>query len=186
GRGPAAVRSRCAGSAPACRLARFSLTNTYGDPLQVWAGQQGRCMCATPSAQRRARMSLRRLGVDLLHRRVPPGHLTNAPIAHLANPEIPQLTHPKSPRMTDVTGETWLYGEGSSRIPPLVGEGTAMRVVMADHQAGVRSALRLLATHVLGLQVVGEVTAATDLWTQVQDARRDLLLLEWDLLGAGA
>ena len=61
-----------------------------------------------------------------------------------------------------------------------------MRVVMADHQAGVRSALRLLATHVLGLQVVGEVTAATDLWTQVQDARPDLLLLEWDLLGAGA
>ena len=61
-----------------------------------------------------------------------------------------------------------------------------MRVVLADHQADVRSALRLLVTHVLGMQVVGEVTAAADLWTQVQDARPDLLLLEWDLLGAGA
>jgi DNA-binding NarL/FixJ family response regulator len=61
-----------------------------------------------------------------------------------------------------------------------------MRVVLADHQADVRSALRLLVTHVLGLQVVGEVSAAADLWTQVQDAGPDLLLLDWGLLGAGA
>ena len=60
-----------------------------------------------------------------------------------------------------------------------------MRVVLADHQVDVRSALRLLVTHVLALQVVGEVTAAADLWTQVQDARPDLLLLEWGLLGTG-
>ena len=60
-----------------------------------------------------------------------------------------------------------------------------MRIVLADHQADVRSALRLLVTHVLGLQVVGEVTAAADLWTQVQDAGPDWLLLEWGLLGAG-
>jgi DNA-binding NarL/FixJ family response regulator len=59
-----------------------------------------------------------------------------------------------------------------------------MRVVLADQQADVRSALRLLVTHVLGLQVVGEVTAAADLWTQVQDTRPDLLLLDWGLLGA--
>jgi DNA-binding NarL/FixJ family response regulator len=61
-----------------------------------------------------------------------------------------------------------------------------MRVVLADHQADVRSALRLLVMHVLGMQVVGEVTAAADLWTQVQNAGPDLLLLEWGLLGAGA
>jgi DNA-binding NarL/FixJ family response regulator len=61
-----------------------------------------------------------------------------------------------------------------------------MRVVLADHRADVRSALRLLVTHVLGLQVVGEVSAAVDVWTQVQDAAPDLLLLEWGLLGAGA
>ena len=61
-----------------------------------------------------------------------------------------------------------------------------MRVVLADHQADVRAALRLLVTHDLGLQVVGEVTDAAGLWTQVRDARPDLLLLEWDLLGTGA
>ena len=61
-----------------------------------------------------------------------------------------------------------------------------MRVVLADTQADVRSALRLLVTHDLGMQVVGEVTDAAGLWTQVQDARPDLLLLEWGLLGAGA
>src|SRR5881392_1209101 len=72
------------------------------------------------------------------------------------------------------------------QTPPLVSEGATMRIVLADHQADVRSALRLLVTHVLGLQVVGEVTVAADLWTQVQDAGPDLLLLEWGLLGAGA
>jgi DNA-binding NarL/FixJ family response regulator len=88
--------------------------------------------------------------------------------------------------MTDVTGETCLYGEGSTTTPLLVSEGAAMRIVLADNQADVRSALRLLVTHVLDLQVVGEVTAAADLWTQIQDARPDLLLLDWLLLGAGA
>jgi DNA-binding NarL/FixJ family response regulator len=88
--------------------------------------------------------------------------------------------------MTDVTGETCMYGDGSTTTPPLVSEGAAMRVVLADQQADVRSALRLLVTHVLGLRVVGEVSAAADLWTQVQDARPELLLLEWGLLGAGA
>jgi CheY-like chemotaxis protein len=116
---------------------------------------------------------------------LPSGQLTAVPIAQLTNPEIPHPTNPKSPRMTDATGETWLYGEGSARTPSPVSEGTAMRVVLADHQADVRSALRLLVTHVLGLQVVGEVTAAADLWTQVQDAGPDLLLLEWSLLGPG-
>ena len=47
-----------------------------------------------------------------------------------------------------------------------------MRVVLADTQADVRSALRLLVTHDLGMQVVGEVTDAAGLWTQVHDARR--------------
>src|SRR5205085_6770969 len=95
-------------------------------------------------------------------------------------------TNPKSPHLSDVTSEIRLYGEGSATTPPLVSEGVTMRVVLADHQAEVRSALRLLVTHVLGMQVVGEVTAAADLWTQVQDAGPDLLLLEWGLLGAGS
>jgi DNA-binding NarL/FixJ family response regulator len=36
------------------------------------------------------------------------------------------------------------------------------------------------------MQVVGETAKAAGLWTHVQDARPDLLLLEWELLGVGA
>jgi DNA-binding NarL/FixJ family response regulator len=36
------------------------------------------------------------------------------------------------------------------------------------------------------MQVVGEAANAAGLWTHMLDARPDLLLLEWELLGAGA
>jgi two-component system response regulator DesR len=61
-----------------------------------------------------------------------------------------------------------------------------MHVLVADTQADVRSAVRLLLTHNLGMQVVGEVATATDLWWRLAEVGPDLLLLEWDLLGAGA
>jgi DNA-binding NarL/FixJ family response regulator len=59
-----------------------------------------------------------------------------------------------------------------------------MRVVLADGDADVRWALRLLLTHHLGMQVVGEVADAGDLWTQVQQTQPDLLVLDWGMLGA--
>jgi DNA-binding NarL/FixJ family response regulator len=62
-----------------------------------------------------------------------------------------------------------------------------MRVLLAGKQADVRSAVRLLVTQHLGMQVVGEIADASALWTEMQDGRRpDLLLLDWGLLGAGA
>jgi two-component system, NarL family, invasion response regulator UvrY len=61
-----------------------------------------------------------------------------------------------------------------------------MRVMLAEKQSDVRSAVRLLITHTLGMQVVGEIAAAANFWTQMQDAGPDLLLLEWGLLGAEA
>jgi DNA-binding NarL/FixJ family response regulator len=61
-----------------------------------------------------------------------------------------------------------------------------MRVVVAARQAEVRSAVRLLVTQNLGMQVVDEALNASSLWTHIQDARPDLLLLEWELLGAEA
>ncbi|MDB5058199.1 MAG: putative two-component response regulator [Chloroflexi bacterium] len=61
-----------------------------------------------------------------------------------------------------------------------------MRVVLADKQADVRSALRLLLAHDLGMQVVGEVADAPALRKQLQDTRPDLLLLDWGLLGNDA
>lgn len=61
-----------------------------------------------------------------------------------------------------------------------------MRVVLADGEPDVRWALRLLLIHDVGMQVVGEVADAAELWAQMQEARPDLLLLDWSLLGAGA
>jgi DNA-binding NarL/FixJ family response regulator len=61
-----------------------------------------------------------------------------------------------------------------------------MRVVVAVRQTDVRSAVRLLVTQNLYMQVVGETANAAGLWTHMEDARPDLLLLEWELLGAGA
>ena len=61
-----------------------------------------------------------------------------------------------------------------------------MRVLLADADPDVRRALRIFLAHdQVGMQVVGEVVEATDLWPRVQGARPDLLLLEWGLLGAG-
>jgi DNA-binding NarL/FixJ family response regulator len=61
-----------------------------------------------------------------------------------------------------------------------------MRVVVADTQADVRSAVQLLVTHDLGLRVVGEVAGAADLCPRLLEVRPDLLLLDWELLGVGA
>ncbi len=78
-----------------------------------------------------------------------------------------------------------MYGLVSTELPSVVG-GTGMRVVVAGKQADVCSAVRLLVTHDLGMQVMGEIADASGLWTRLQDAGPDLLLLEWGLLGAGA
>jgi DNA-binding NarL/FixJ family response regulator len=61
-----------------------------------------------------------------------------------------------------------------------------MRVVVAGEQADVCSAVRLLVTRDLGMQVVGEIAEASRLWTQLREAQPDLLLLDWGLLGTGA
>jgi DNA-binding NarL/FixJ family response regulator len=52
-----------------------------------------------------------------------------------------------------------------------------MRVVLAGKHADVRSAVRLLVTWNLGMEVVGEIADAAALWTVIQDARPVLLWL---------
>jgi len=66
------------------------------------------------------------------------------------------------------------------------GEIYRTRVVLADRQADVRSALRLLITDSVGLQVVGEATDATELWTQIQTVQPELLVLDWGMISAQA
>jgi len=58
-----------------------------------------------------------------------------------------------------------------------------MRVLLADDQPPVRSALRLLLEHGLDLQNVAEVSDAQSLFAFVQTTPPDLILLDWELPG---
>jgi len=58
-----------------------------------------------------------------------------------------------------------------------------MRVLLADDQAKVRSALELLLKQEPEMEVVGEVTEAEGLFAQVRGVRPDLVLLDWELPG---
>ena len=59
-----------------------------------------------------------------------------------------------------------------------------MRVLLADDQPNVRSALRLLLKQELGLSEVGEATDVSDLLSQVETNCPDLVLLDWELPGS--
>lgn len=61
-----------------------------------------------------------------------------------------------------------------------------MRVLLADGEPDVRWALRLVLTHDLGMQVVGEAGDTAELWTRLHSAAPDLLLLDWAMFGPGA
>ena len=56
-----------------------------------------------------------------------------------------------------------------------------MRVLVADDQAKVRSALRLLLEQEPDVEIVAEAAEADDLLAQVQETRPDLVLLDWGL-----
>ena len=58
-----------------------------------------------------------------------------------------------------------------------------MRILLADDQLEVRSALRLLLEQEADLDIVGEAAEADDLVYQVLMANPDLLLLDWELAG---
>ena len=60
-----------------------------------------------------------------------------------------------------------------------------MRVLLADDQTKVRSALRLLLEQEPGLSVVGEAAEAEDLLAQVGTECPDLVLLDWELPDQG-
>ena len=61
-----------------------------------------------------------------------------------------------------------------------------MRIVIADDQADVRSALRLLLEQEPEITVVAEAGDAALLMAQVHRSRPDLLLLDWELPGLPA
>jgi DNA-binding NarL/FixJ family response regulator len=61
-----------------------------------------------------------------------------------------------------------------------------MRVIVADDQIEVRSAIRLLLEEKAGLEVVGEARDSETLIKLVKTARPDLVILDWELAGAKA
>lgn len=58
-----------------------------------------------------------------------------------------------------------------------------MRVLLADDQSKVRSALRLLLEQQPGLSVVSEAVEAESLLAQAEATQPDLVLLDWELPG---
>ncbi len=58
-----------------------------------------------------------------------------------------------------------------------------MDVLLADDQAKVRSALRLLLEHQPDVNVLGEAVDATGMVDWVRAASPDLVLLDWELPG---
>ena len=58
-----------------------------------------------------------------------------------------------------------------------------MRILLADDQAHVRFALRVLFEREPGLEVVGEVVDAADLLAQLRRVSPDAVLLDWELPG---
>jgi DNA-binding NarL/FixJ family response regulator len=63
-------------------------------------------------------------------------------------------------------------------------EGVSMRVLIADDQPDVRSALRLLLQEEPGISAINEVTNCRQLLDWVQTEHADLLVLDWELPGA--
>ena len=58
-----------------------------------------------------------------------------------------------------------------------------MRVLVADDQAKVRSALRVLLGQHLNWEVIGEIGEAEQLFVQIGRSRPDVVLLDWELPG---
>jgi DNA-binding NarL/FixJ family response regulator len=59
-----------------------------------------------------------------------------------------------------------------------------MRILLADPQAKVRFALRVLLERQPGLEVVGEADSAEGLLAHIALSAADLVLLDWNLAGA--
>jgi sigma-B regulation protein RsbU (phosphoserine phosphatase) len=81
--------------------------------------------------------------------------------------------------MPGASGEFLFYTGGKN------GKERRMRVLIADDDIQVRSALRLHLEEGAGISVVGEADNSNDLLAKVEASRPDLLLLDWELPPSG-
>lgn len=58
-----------------------------------------------------------------------------------------------------------------------------MKILLADDQVYVRSALRLILEHEPAWKIIGEAVEASSLWTTIQSCCPDVVLLDWELPG---
>jgi two-component system response regulator DesR len=65
----------------------------------------------------------------------------------------------------------------------LIDESKQMRVLLADDQTRVRSALQILLKQEPGVNIVGEASEARELLAQVRATHPNLVLLDWGLPG---
>lgn len=61
-----------------------------------------------------------------------------------------------------------------------------LRIVLADGQASVRSAVRLLLEQEVGMSIAAEADDARSLLAAALSTQADLILLDWNLPGADA
>lgn len=69
---------------------------------------------------------------------------------------------------------------------PDIGEQSQLattKIILADDQSKVRSALRFLLEQVSNWQVAAEVETADELFSQIEATRPDIILLDWELPG---
>jgi len=110
------------------------------------------------------------------------GHMTNHKIVHLPDVPVSRLCYTVT--KVDRVGIGMILGL-LDRVCEMENEvdGKIMRVLIADDEPRVRSALRLLLRYYPGVAVAGEADNVERALELVARHRPDLLLLDWELLG---
>jgi DNA-binding NarL/FixJ family response regulator len=97
--------------------------------------------------------------------------------------------------MPDASGEILLYTDDNRNGARISRDGSQgwstrevkrVRVILADDQPKVRSALRVLLGQQPDIEVVGEAAEIEQLLLLVEDTHPDLILLAWELPGVSA
>jgi DNA-binding NarL/FixJ family response regulator len=85
--------------------------------------------------------------------------------------------------MPGASGE-FLFYTGGTKLEKTgwpIDQNKQMRILLADEQTRVRSALQVLLQQESGVNIVGEAREAKELLAQLRATQPDLVLLDWEL-----